>query len=73
MLFTRGNLGIQLLADAGRVWARDPVTDELESAGDWHIGYGGGVWFETIGQLLTLSYAKGDDEGRIYFNLGKPF
>jgi hypothetical protein len=73
VLFTRGNLGLQLLADAGRVWTRDPISDELTSAGDWHIGYGGGVWFETIGQLLTLSYAKGDDEGRVYFKLGKPF
>ena len=73
VLFTRGDLGIHFLGDAGRVWTRDAITNDLASAGDWHIGYGGGVWFETIGQLLTLSYARGEDEGRFYFKLGKPF
>jgi hypothetical protein len=67
VLFTRGDLGILGLVDAGRVWAQG------ESTGDWHTAFGGGVWFQTLGQLLTLSYAQGEDEGRIYFKMGAPF
>lgn len=73
VLFTRGNLGIHFLGDAGRVWVRNDVDDELLSDGDWHTGYGGGLWFETLSQLFTLSYAKGDSEGRFYLQFGKPF
>jgi hypothetical protein len=67
VIFTRGNLGIMGLADAGRVWLND------DSTGDWHTAYGGGLWFETLAQLVTVSYAKGDSEGRFYFKLGAPF
>ena len=67
VIFTRGDLGILALADIGRVsYAGD--TD-----GGWHNGFGGGVWFQTLGQLITLTYAKGDDDGRVYFSLGAPF
>lgn len=66
-LFTRGNFGVLGLADAGRVWYQN------ESEGGWHAGYGGGVWFETLGQVASLSYAKGEDEGRFYIKLGAPF
>ena len=66
-LFTRGDLGVLALADAGRVWF------DGDSEGDWHAGFGGGLWFHTLGQTLSVSYAKGEDEGRVYFTLGAPF
>jgi hypothetical protein len=67
VLFTRGDLGVLALADAGRVWF------DGESEGDWHTGFGGGLWFHTVGQTVSVSYAKGEDEGRLYFTLGAPF
>lgn len=67
VLFTRGDLGVLALADAGRVWF------DGESDGGWHTGFGGGLWFHTIGQTISVSYAKGEDEGRFYFKLGAPF
>jgi Omp85 superfamily domain len=65
-LLVRGRLGVFGLADAGRVWM------DGESAGDWHTNYGGGVWFETLGVPLTLTYARGDVD-RLYLGLGMPF
>ena len=67
VLFTRGDLGILALADAGRVWF------DGESDGGWHTGIGGGLWFHTLGQTVSLQYAKGEDEGRFYFKFGAPF
>lgn len=67
VLFTRGDLGILALADAGRVWY------DGESEGGWHTGIGGGLWFHTLGQTVSLQYAKGADEGRFYFKFGAPF
>jgi hypothetical protein len=74
VIFTRGMLGIHGLADVGRVWSRrDSADGDLVSPGDWHTGVGGGIWFQTIGQLISLSYAKSTEQGRLYFNLGAPF
>lgn len=67
VLFTRGDLGVHALADAGR------VSYQENSDGGWHTSIGGGVWFQTLSQLITLSYAKGKDEGRFYLQLGAPF
>jgi hypothetical protein len=67
VIFTRGDLGVLALADAGRVWF------DGDSDGGWHTGLGGGLWFHTIGQTISISYAKGEDEGRFYFKLGAPF
>ncbi len=67
VLFTRGDLGILALADAGRVWF------DGESEGGWHTGVGGGLWFHTLGQTISVQYAKGQDEGRFYIKLGAPF
>ena len=67
VLFTRGDLGILGLADAGRVWL------DGESPGGWHTAFGGGLWFHTIGQTISVSYAKGEDEGRLYIKFGAPF
>jgi hypothetical protein len=67
VLFTRGDLGIHGLADAARVWF------DGESAGGWHTGIGGGLWFRTLGQTLMGTYAHGEDGGRFYFQLGASF
>lgn len=65
-LLVRGRLGVFALADAGRVWM------DGESPGDWHTDYGGGVWFETLGYVGTLTIARGDVT-RWYVGLGLPY
>ncbi|HEX6038197.1 BamA/TamA family outer membrane protein [Longimicrobium sp.] len=65
-LLVRGRLGVFALADAGRVWM------DGDSPGDWHTNYGGGLWFETVGIPVTLTYARGD-VSRYYLGLGMPF
>ena len=65
-LLTRGQLGVIGFADAGQVW-----MDGI-SAGDWHTGAGGGLWFGSLGQQVSVTYAKGD-EYRVYFYYGMPF
>ena len=65
-LLTRGQLGVIGFADAGRVWL------DGNSAGDWHAGAGGGLWFGSLGQQVSVTYAKGD-EHRFYFYYGMPF
>jgi hypothetical protein len=65
-LLVRGRVGVFALADAGRVWM------DGESEGDWHTDYGAGLWFETLGIPLTLTYARGDID-RLYVGMGMPF
>ena len=65
-LLTRGQLGVIGFADAGRVWLGG------DSAGDWHTGAGGGLWFGSLGQQVSVTYAKGD-EHRVYLYYGMPF
>jgi hypothetical protein len=65
-LLTRGQLGVIGFGDAGRVWLDD------DSAGDWHTGAGGGLWFGSLGQQVSVTYAKGD-EHRVYAYYGMPF
>jgi hypothetical protein len=65
-LFTRGDFGLIGFADAGRVWMNG------DSEGDWHTSTGGGVWFGSLGQSASLTYADGE-EGRIYLSFGLPF
>ncbi|HEY0673798.1 MAG TPA: BamA/TamA family outer membrane protein [Longimicrobiales bacterium] len=67
VIFTRGDLGIVGLADAGRVAYLN------ESGGGWHTSYGGGLWFQTLGHMLTATYAQGSDEGQFYIQFGAPF
>jgi hypothetical protein len=67
VLFTRGDLGILGLADAGRVWYNG------DSEGGWHTGVGGGLYFHTLSQTISVQYAKGEDQGRFYLRLGAPF
>lgn len=65
-LLTRGDLGLIGFTDAGRVWYNG------SSVGDWHTSFGGGVWFGSLGQALSVTYAKGE-ERRINISLGYPF
>ena len=65
-LLVRGRLGVFALADAGRVWV------DGDSPGGWHTDVGGGLWFETLGYVGTLTFARGDVT-RMYVGLGLPF
>lgn len=65
-LLTRGDLGAFAFADAGRVWVGE------ESAGDWHTGWGGGLWYSTMGVSGTVALARGEQR-RFYLYLGLPF
>lgn len=65
-LLTRGDLGILGFTDAGRVWL------DGESSDTWHTSNGAGVWFGSLGQAVTLTYARGE-ESRVYISLGLPF
>lgn len=65
-LLTRGQLGVIGFTDTGRVWMDD------ESDGDWHTGFGGGLWFGTVGRQVSATYAYGD-EHRVYFYTSMPF
>ena len=65
-LLVRGRLGAFVLADAGRVYF------EGASPGSWHTALGGGLTFETLGQVVSLTYAKGE-RARFYIELGLPF
>lgn len=65
-LLTHGRLGVIGLADVGRVWLSPDDSNE------WHTGYGGGVFYETLGPDISVVYADGE-EGRTYVYLGLPF
>jgi len=60
------NTGVFGLMDAGRVWF------ERESPGGWHTSVGGGLWFSSLGQTFSVSYARGDS-GRFYVQKGVSF
>jgi hypothetical protein len=70
-LIVNGDLGALALADAGR------VRFDGASPGGWHTAFGGGLWFrfDIRGSLtaLSLTYARGEDRGRFYFEFGVPF
>jgi hypothetical protein len=65
-LLVRGRVGVFALADAGRVWM------DGDSPGGWHWDHGAGLWFETMGIPLTLTYARGSVD-RVYVGMGMPF
>jgi Omp85 superfamily domain len=65
-LLIRGRLGVLALADAGRVWV------DGESRGGWHTDVGGGAWFESMGIVGHLTYARGDI-GRFYLGFGMTY
>jgi hypothetical protein len=48
------------------------VWFEGESPDGCHFGKGGGVWFSTLGHVVSLMYAHGE-EGRFYIQFGLPY
>ncbi len=58
-------LGVFGFFDIGRVWIPD------ETSGNWHSGYGGGIYFTPLFTFLTtrLSYAFSEEERRGLFDL----
>ncbi|MGD8700763.1 MAG: hypothetical protein PVJ43_15810, partial [Gemmatimonadales bacterium] len=61
--------GILGLIDAGRVWV------DGESPGDWHTGYGGGIWLALRGtrSIVSAAYAESDEDSGVYITLGFQF
>lgn len=62
----RWNVGVFGLADAGRVWY------DGRSDGTWHTAAGGGIWFSTLEQTISIAYAKGE-KGSFYIRKGAFF
>jgi len=65
-LFVKWESGVFALADAGRVWF------DGSSPGGWHTGLGGGFWLSSLGQTISVSYARGEDH-RFYIHRGMSF
>lgn len=60
--------GFILGLDYGRVWFSG------EDSGTWHVGYGGGLWVAPLGAtILSLTYFRDDQQGRVAFAAGFPF
>jgi hypothetical protein len=62
----RGDLGLILAGDAGRVWM------DGESPGDWHTSYGAGLSFAALSNAVSVLYSRGEED-RVYLNFGLPF
>ncbi len=60
-------VGILLLADAGRVWY------EGHSSGDWHTDTGGGFWFAPLSRDLTISVLAASSVDGLVINAGFGF
>ena len=60
--------GFILGFDYGRVWFSG------EESSKWHVGYGGGLWAAPLGAtILSLTYFRDDEQGRVAFAAGFPF
>ena len=60
-----GTLGAIGFLDTGRVW-----TDG-ESSSTWHAGYGGGIWYDIVGELtLRFTVGKSSEGTSILFGSG---
>ena len=62
-LLTRGRVGVLGFEDVGRVWWDD------EDSAKWHQGYGGGIFYESLGFTVTGSLGHGE-ETRLYLSAG---
>jgi hypothetical protein len=65
-LLINWNSGVFALADAGRVW------NDGKSPGNWHAGFGGGMWINALGQTFSAAYAHGEGN-RFYLTKGMSF
>ena len=60
-----GTVGLVGFFDVGRVW-----TDG-EASNTWHPGYGGGVWYNVVGELiLRLTMGWSPDDRTTLFGAG---
>ena len=60
--------GLFLFNDLGRVWL------DGENSSQWHDGYGGGLWWSPFDMaLLTISYARSDEDELINFSFNYQF
>jgi hypothetical protein len=65
-MFVRWQTGVFALVDAGRVW------HDGASPGGWHTGFGGGLWLDALGLVVSAAYARGESD-RIYLQSGLGF
>ena len=65
-LLVNADLGALAFADAGR------VESGGISGGNWHTGYGAGLWLGSLGRALSLTYARGE-RTTLYLKFGLPF
>ncbi|MBS1563451.1 MAG: BamA/TamA family outer membrane protein, partial [Bacteroidetes bacterium] len=54
-----GRIGLLLFNDVGRVWTKK------NDMGDWHDGYGGGLWVAPLGKLVVTALVTHSDEGTL--------
>lgn len=60
-----GRLGVLGFFDVGRVWADGETSDK------WHPGYGGGLWYDVVGELiLRFSVGFSTEDTFILFGPG---
>ncbi len=64
--FLPGRIGMIVFFDVGRVW-----TDE-EKSSIWHAGYGLGIWYNIVDEML-VSFSSGKSDGQNYFSGGVGF
>jgi hypothetical protein len=63
-----GDLGMLLLADAGRVF------HDADTSSAWHRSWGGGAWVSFLdAYAASVSLARGRDDTLVYVTLGFPF
>ncbi|MCZ6780843.1 MAG: hypothetical protein O7C73_04285 [Nitrospirae bacterium] len=61
-----GRLGILGFIDNGRVWTDDESSDQ------WHQGYGGGLWYNVVEEIV-LSFTYGESNESTYMLSGIGF
>lgn len=63
-IFVKGDLGLHLFAETGRVFSTNQISDK------WHPSFGGGIWANFINRMFvfSLTYAYAPDEQNIYFD-----
>ena len=60
-----GRVGALGFVDTGRVWTDGERSDT------WHLGYGGGLWYDVVDQaVVRFSYGVSDEGGFLLTGLG---
>lgn len=66
------HLGILGFYDVGRVWYKDPATNNDPTASDgksnvWHHGVGGGIWFTPFNLTVLSTEVGHSNEGTVFY------